>query len=137
MSVGRSEESGCCRRWESSAAGVGEVEPSWERVEVVWVDATEREAASSRRDSASLSEMKLSEKMTSYYDHLVNRSVSQPWRTYLWISKQIVTNAKDMRTTICYAGSRQPYYPTLHCPLALQKEAILEGEGGIKRLIIF
>ena len=76
MSVGRSEESGCCRRWESSAAGVGEVEASWERVETVWVVVEEREAASARRDSASLSEMKLSEKMTSYYGYLVNTSVS-------------------------------------------------------------
>ena len=76
MSVGRSEESGCCRRWESSAAGVGEVEASWERVEIVWVDEEEREAASVRRDSASVSEMKVSEKMTSYYDRLVNTSSS-------------------------------------------------------------
>ena len=43
---------------------------------MVWVDVAEREAASARRDSTSLSEMKLSEKMTSYYDHLVNTSVS-------------------------------------------------------------
>ncbi len=76
MSVGRSEESGCCRRWESSATGVGEVEASWERVGMVCVDVEEREAASSRRDSASLSEMKLSEKMISYYDYLVNTSSS-------------------------------------------------------------
>ena len=76
MSVGRSEESGCCRRWESSAAGVGEVEASWERVETLWVVVEEREAASARRDSASLSEMKLSEKMTSYYDHSVKTSIS-------------------------------------------------------------
>ncbi len=76
VSVGRSEESGCCRRWESSVAGVGEVEASWERVEMVWVDVEEREAASARRDSASLSEMKVSEKMTSYYDYLVNTSAS-------------------------------------------------------------
>ena len=76
MSVGRSEDSGCCRRWESSAAGVGEVESSWERKEVVCVDAEEREAASARRDSASLSEIKVSEKMTSYYDYLANISSS-------------------------------------------------------------
>ena len=75
MSVGRSEESGSCRRWESSAAGVGELEASWVGAEMVWVDAEEREAASDRRDSASLSEMKVSEKMTSYYDHLANPSV--------------------------------------------------------------
>ena len=74
MSVGRSEESGCCRRWESSAAGVGEVEASWERVEMDWADVDKREAASARRESASLSEMKVSEKMTSYYDFLVNIS---------------------------------------------------------------
>ena len=50
------------------------MEASWERVEMGWVDVKEREAASARRESASLSEMKLSEKMTSYYDYLVNIS---------------------------------------------------------------
>lgn len=39
-----------------------------------WVDMEEREAASAKRESASLSEMKVSEKMTSYYDFLVNAS---------------------------------------------------------------
>ena len=52
------------------------MEASWERVETVWVVVEEREAASARRDSASLSEMKLSEKMTSYYGYLVNTSIS-------------------------------------------------------------
>ena len=52
------------------------MEASWARVEVVWVDAEEREAASARRDSASLSEINVSEKMTSYYDYSVNTSVS-------------------------------------------------------------
>lgn len=101
------------------------MDASWERVERVWVDVEEREPASSRRDSASLSEMKVSEKMISYYDHSVNTSSSQPWTTHLWISKQIVTDAENMRTTICHAGSRQPYYPTLHCLLAWQTETIV------------
>lgn len=40
---------------------------SSETVEVIWAVEEAREATSAIRDSASLSEMKVSEKMTSYY----------------------------------------------------------------------
>ena len=66
LSLGVEEESDCCRRWESSAAGVGEVEASWVSVEVVEESLEEREDACAIRDSASFSEMNVSENMTSY-----------------------------------------------------------------------
>ena len=49
---------------------------SSEAVEVIWAEEEDLEAASTIRDSASLSEMKESEKMTSYY------GVSVRWNTW-------------------------------------------------------
>lgn len=47
-------------------AGSGAVEASLESVEVASVEAEERESAKASEDSAFLSEMKVSENMTSY-----------------------------------------------------------------------
>lgn len=52
LSLGVEEESDCCCRWESSAAGAGEVEASWVSVEVVEEREEEREDACAIRDSA-------------------------------------------------------------------------------------
>lgn len=66
-----SGKSNCCRRCESSAAGFGKVEASWDGVEDASVEVEERVVAKAREASASLSEMKVSENITSYY-YLVN-----------------------------------------------------------------
>ena len=69
-------------------AGVGVVEASWEFVEVV----EEREDACAICDSASLSEMKVSEKMTSNCRKLVNALVSCDWElTCGYASKSSLT----------------------------------------------
>lgn len=57
------ESEACCRRWESSAMGAGAVEASSVGLEE---DRSEVEVARAKNDDASLSDMKVSENMTSY-----------------------------------------------------------------------
>ena len=61
----------------------------------------DREAASAIRDSASWSEMKVSEKMTSYLDLVSKQMVVLFGRPHLWVCEQIVSDAENMRATIC------------------------------------
>lgn len=58
-------------------AGSGVASPEAEAVEVVWAVEEDREASSNIRDSASLSEMKVSEKMISYCGMLVRHNYSR------------------------------------------------------------
>ena len=68
---------------------------------MIWAAEEDREAASAIRDSASLSEMKDSEKMTSYCGRSARCKHSGTfWVTHLRICQQIISNAEDMRAAI-------------------------------------
>lgn len=75
------------------------------------------------RDSASFSEMKVSEKMTSYWIWSANVEESPCFRgvPHLWVCEEIVSHAEHMRAAVCYTGSRQPYESALHLDMAMKQ----------------
>ena len=68
---------------------------------MIWAAEEDREAASAIRDSASLSEMKDSEKMTSYWGLSARcKHWGLSWVAHLGIRQQIISNTEYMRTGI-------------------------------------
>ena len=110
-------------RCESSAAGSGVA--SSEAAEAMWAGEEDRAAASAMRDSASCSDMKVSEKMTSYWigSAGVGESPCFGGVPHLWVCEEIVSHAEHVRAAACYAGSHQPYESALHLDMAMKHQA--------------
>lgn len=100
-----SGESRSERRWETSEAGSG-VDASLEvDKEARWAWKGDLEAAAATCDWASLADMKVSEKTTSYWECQLCEKL-EVGDANLWVSKQVVSHAEYMRTAVHQSDSR-------------------------------